>query len=156
MYSELNFLWESWLKVFTNNEDEAIINNNQRKLIDDYKSLMHECFKENYRILKPGRWITVEFSNSKASVWNAIREAIEKAGFVIANVSSLDKKQGSFKAVTTTTAVKQDLVISAYKPHSAIIEQMKNEQNTEESAWTFIKQHLEQLPVFIGKKETRK
>lgn len=152
MYSELNFLWESWLKVFTNNEDEAIINNNQRKLIDDYKSLMHECFKENYRILKPGRWITVEFSNSKASVWNAIREAIEKAGFVIANVSSLDKKQGSFKAVTTTTAVKQDLVISAYKPHSAIIEQMKNEQNTEESAWTFIKQHLEQLPVFIGKK----
>lgn len=152
MYSELNFLWESWLKVFTNNENEAIINNNQRKKIDEYKSLMHECFKENYRILKPGRWITVEFSNSKASVWNAIREAIEKAGFVIANVSSLDKKQGSFKAVTTTTAVRQDLVISAYKPHNIVIEQIKNEQNTEESAWTFVKQHLEQLPIFIGKK----
>src|SRR5690606_32359703 len=25
-------------------------------------------------------------------------------------------------------------------------------QNTEESAWTFVRQHLEQLPVFIGSK----
>lgn len=152
MYSELNYLWESWLRVFTNNNSEAIINKSQSKRIDDYKTLMYECFKENYRILKPGRWITVEFSNSKASVWNAIREAIEKAGFVIANVSSLDKKQGSFKAVTTTTAVKQDLVISAYKPKINIVEKMKREQNTEESAWTFVNQHLEQLPVFIGEK----
>ena len=26
MYSELNFLWETWLKVFTNNRSEAIVN----------------------------------------------------------------------------------------------------------------------------------
>ena len=47
---------------------------------------------------------------------NSIQEAMQKAGFIIANVAALDKKQGSFKAVTSTTAVKQDLVISAYKP----------------------------------------
>lgn len=35
---------------------------------------------------------------------------LQEAGFVVANVAALDKKQGSFKAVTTTTAVKQDLV----------------------------------------------
>jgi hypothetical protein len=29
---------------------------------------------------------------------------------------AFDKKQGSFKQVTTSSAVKQDLVISAYKP----------------------------------------
>jgi len=29
MYSELSFLWESWLKVFTNNKSEAVVNNSQ-------------------------------------------------------------------------------------------------------------------------------
>ncbi|NMA74018.1 MAG: site-specific DNA-methyltransferase [Bacteroidales bacterium] len=152
MYSELNFLWENWLKVFTNNNKEAIVNKEQKKSIEDYKFLIYNSIKEAYRILKPGHWMTVEFSNSQASVWNAIQESIQKAGFVIANVSVLDKKQGSFKAVTTTTAVKQDLVISAYKPKQENIEKIKKQQNTEESAWSFVTQHLEQLPKFLGTK----
>ncbi|WP_258433427.1 DNA methyltransferase [Heyndrickxia coagulans] len=152
MYSELNYLWESWLKVFTNNEPEAIVNKFQNKELFDYQNLMERAFKEYYRILKPGRWITVEFSNSQASVWNVIQEAIQQAGFVIANVSALDKKQGSFKAVTTTTAVKQDLVISAYKPKKEHIEKISNNKNTPESAWIFVTQHLEQLPIFFGNK----
>jgi DNA modification methylase len=152
MYSELSFLWEAWLGLLTNNKCEAVISKTQNKDLNSYKEIIEICFKEYFRVLKPGRWITVEFSNSKASVWNAIQEAIQKAGFVIANVSALDKKLGSFKAVTTTTAVKQDLVISAYKPKIEHIEKMRREQNTEESAWTFVRQHLEQLPVFIGSK----
>ncbi|MBY0050948.1 DNA methyltransferase [Brevibacillus agri] len=152
MYSELNYLWESWLRIFTNNASEAIVNNHQRKHNDEYKELMFQCFNEMFRILKPGKWMTVVFSNSKASVWNVIRESIEKAGFVIANVSALDKKQGSFKAVTTTTAVKQDLVISAYKPTDELRKRISNNQNTEDSAWSFVQYHLAQLPVFTGQK----
>jgi len=152
MYSELNYLWESWLKIKTNNVPEAIVNAEQHKNISEYKSLMEQCFVKYYNVLKPGRWMTVEFSNSQASIWNAIREAIEKAGFVIANVAALDKKQGSFKAVTTTTAVKQDLVISAYKPDLKFTESISNVKDTEDSAWNFVKYHLEQLPVFIGEK----
>ncbi len=152
MYSELNFLWESWLKVKTNNYSEAIINKVQEKGLLEYQNLMTQCFKEYYRVLKPGRWMTVEFSNSQASIWNAIQEAIAKAGFIIANVSALDKQQGSFKAVTTTTAVKQDLVISAYKPSEEMINEIKDKAESEESVWMFVKGHLEKLPVFIGKK----
>ncbi len=92
MYSELNFLWESWLKVKTNNKDEAIINEKHDKQIFEYRKLMEFSFANFYRALKPGKWITVEFSNSQASIWNAIRESIERAGFIIANVSALDKK----------------------------------------------------------------
>lgn len=150
MYSELNVIWESWLKVFTNNEDEAIVNKTQSKGISEYESLMKSSFKEYYRVLKPNRWMTVEFSNSKASIWNSIQNAIQGAGFVIANVAALDKKQGSFKAVTTTTAVKQDLVISAYKPSFANIETILKTRNSEESAWLFIGEHLTKLPVFQG------
>ncbi len=116
MYSELNFLWESWLKVFTNNKSEAIINKTQGKALEEYTKLMEKSFKEYYRVLKPNRWMTVVFHNSKSSVWNAIQEAMTKAGFIIATVAILDKKQGSFKQVTSAGAVKNDLVINAYKP----------------------------------------
>ena len=147
MYSELSYLWESWLKVLTNNEPEAIENSVQGKGATEYRTLMAACFKEAYRVLKPGRWMTVEFSNTKASVWNSIQTALTEAGFIVANVSALDKKQGSFKAVTTPTAVKQDLVISAYKPNGGFEDRFESEAQTEEGVWDFVRTHLKYLPV---------
>ena len=114
MYSELNSLWESWLHIRTDNTKEAIVNKTQNKTLFDYQTLMNASFKEFYRVLKPGKWLTMEFSNTSASVWNSIQNALQGVGFIIANVAALDKKQGSFKAVTTTTAVKQDLIISCF------------------------------------------
>jgi DNA modification methylase len=116
MYSELNFIWESWIKVISNNHDEAIINSSQNKSLYEYRSLMQDCFSEFYRILKPKRWITIVFHNSRSSVWNAIQESITRSGFIIARVSILDKQQGSFKQINSPGAVEKDLVISAFKP----------------------------------------
>ncbi len=146
-YSELNTTWEAWLKILTDNKPEAIENSVQGKGASEYRQLMTTCFKEAYRVLKPGRWMTVEFSNTKASVWNSIQTALTEAGFIVANVSALDKKQGSFKAVTTPTAVKQDLVISAYKPNGGFEERFLKEAETEESVWDFVRTHLKYLPV---------
>ena len=76
------------------------------------------------------------------------RQPYPIAGFVIANVSALDKQQGSFKAVTTPTAVKQDLVISTYKPNGGLEDRFKLNAGKEEGVWEFIRTHLKQLPVF--------
>lgn len=152
MYSELSFAREAWLKVRTNNRNEAIENKKQNKMIQEYTNLITDCFKEAYRILKPNKWITVEFSNTKASVWNAIQYALQESGFVIASVDALNKQRGGFHAMITTTAVKQDLVISAYKPTEENINKMREQINTPESAWTFVTQHLDKLPVFLGSK----
>ena len=148
MYSELNFIWEAWLKVFTNNDKEAIENKIQEKSIIDYQNLMQECFIELYRILKPNKWMTVEFSNTSAAVWNGIQIALQKAGFLIANVAAIDKRQGSFKAVTTATAVKQDLVISCYKQSKEFAIKLKNLQG-EVTVWDFVTEHLCHLPTHI-------
>ena len=147
MYSELNSLWEGWLGVFTQNEKEAIENRTQRKGLDDYRRLMTDCFRELFRILKPGRWATIEFSNTQASVWNSIQTSLQEAGLVVANVSALDKKQGSFNALTNPTSVKQDLVISAYKPNGGLEERFAKFGGTEESVWDFVRTHLKCLPV---------
>jgi hypothetical protein len=151
MYSELNFLWEAWLKVFTNNKPEAIENKVQGKGLPEYQKLMTQCFKEYYRVLKHGRWMTVEFHNSQNSVWNAIQEGLQAAGFVIADVRTLDKQQGSFKQVTSASAVKQDLIISCYKPTDELEARFKLEAGTEDGVWDFVRTHLKQLPIFVSK-----
>jgi len=146
-YSEMSFLWEAWFGVITNIKPEAIENSTQRKGLNEYRQLMTDGFKKVYHILKPGRWMTVEFSNTKAAVWNNIQTALTEAGFIVANVSALSKKQGSINAYTTPTAVKQDLVISAYKPNGGFEERFQKEAQTEEGVWDFVRSHLKYLPV---------
>lgn len=147
MYSELNFLQESWLKVFAQKDEEAIENNSQNKALKEYRQLMVECFREAFRILKPGRWMTVEFSNTQASVWNSIQSALQEAGFVVANVSMLDKLKGTFNAANNPTSVKQDLVISAYKANGGLEERFATCGGTSEGVWDFVATHLRNLPV---------
>ena len=74
-----------------------------------------------------------------------------RAGFIIADVRTLDKKQASFKQVTTTSAVKQDLVISAYKPRNSFKREFIASAGKPETAWAFVTQHLENLPVTVVK-----
>jgi len=149
MYSELNFLWEAWLWVLTRSDLEAVINKVQRKKLLEYQTLMEACFREFYRVLKPGRWMTVEFHNSQNRVWNAIQEALQRAGFVVADVRTFDKKQGSFKQYTASGTVKQDLIISAYKPRTSFERRFRAQAGTPDGAWDFIRQHLAQLPVVV-------
>jgi 16S rRNA G966 N2-methylase RsmD len=101
-YADLNFLLESWHGVFTNAAPEAIIDQAKKKELRDYQRLMQRCFEEYYRVLKPGRWMTVVFHNSWNAVWNAIQEAMMAAGFVVADVRTMDKKQGSYRQVTSS------------------------------------------------------
>ncbi len=151
MYSELSSIWESWIKVFTNNKEEAIINNIQNKTLFEYQNLMNASLREYYRVLKPGKWLTMEFSNTSAAVWNSIQNALQVVGFIIANVAALDKKQGSFKAVTTTTAVKQDLVITCYKPTDELMLKFNQSIDKASNAMDFIEELLVHLPVHLEK-----
>lgn len=150
MYSELNSIHEHWIKVKTNIKEEAIENRTQKKSTLEYQNIMTVCFSEYFRILKNSKWMTVEFSNTSAAVWNGIQTALQRAGFIIANVAGLDKKQGSFNAVNNATSVKQDLVISCYKPSEEFESKFKSVQG-EVAIWDFVSEHLHHLPVHIKK-----
>ncbi|MCM8626698.1 MAG: DNA methyltransferase [Defluviicoccus sp.] len=149
-YADLNYLVEAWHRVLTNAEPEAIVDQAKDKDLVDYQGLMRACFAEYARVLKPGRWMTVVFSNSRNSVWRAIQEALGTAGFVVADVRTLDKQQGSYRQVTSS-AVKQDLVISAYKPTVALAERFALKTSSPENAWAFVNEHLAHVPVFSGR-----
>jgi len=145
IYSEVNFLWESWMGVTTSQEPEAIISRRQRKGIAEYHDLMERCFSEFRRILKPGGWMTVEFHNSNNEVWAAIQRALQDAGFEVRDVRILDKQQLSFKQASTENAVQKDLAISARKPGVARVVAALGEDGTEEEVWRFVQERLEEL-----------
>lgn len=147
IYSELNFLMESWLKVKTETKPEAIIASTYKKGLVEYQEKMTDCFRTYYRLLKPNHWITVEFHNSRNAVWNAIQNALGQVGFIVADVQTIDKQKGTTKQLTYSSAVKQDLVISAYKPSDSFLHDFQQKAGDPDMAWEFVRQHLRNVPV---------
>lgn len=146
-YADLALLVEQWHGVRTNASREAIVDAARHKGLPEYTSLMEACFREFYRVLVPGRWMTVEFSNSSNSVWLGIQQALASAGFVVADTRIFDKEQLSFRQITARNAVRRDLVISCYKPTEALDERVRLAAGSEEGVWAFVRQHLAHLTV---------
>ncbi len=80
----------------------------RQREIPEYTDLMRSAFRELFRVLKPGRWLTVVFHNASNSVWFAIQESLMSAGFVIADVRTLDRESDTYKQ-SRQGLVKQDL-----------------------------------------------
>jgi len=145
-YSELSQIWESWLRVKTNRNLEAVVDSTRERGVGEYTALMASAFAESFRVLRPGGWITVEFHNSSNGIWHAIQEALFSAGFVVADVRTLSKMQETYKQ-SRQGLMKQDLVISAYRPSSEAESAARLTDVDTDHVWTFVRQHLGRLPV---------
>lgn len=145
-YADLALVIEAWHGVYTAPEREAIVDKARGKGNEEYADLMAACFREFARVLKPGRWMTVEFSNSSNTVWGALQNALGSAGFVIADTRVLDKSQDSYRQATAVNAVKQDLMISCYKPATETTAAIAS-SSAAESVWSFVGEHLTHLPI---------
>ena len=150
-YGDLNLLIESWHQLFANLQHEVLVDKKREKSVEKYGAMMRAAFVELYRILKPGRWATIVFHNSKNAIWNVLQDAIGSAGFVIADARTMDRGTGSYRQFTAQMAVKADVIISAYKPNGGLETRFKLEAGTDEGVWDFVRTHLKQLPVFVSK-----
>ncbi|HZO71748.1 MAG TPA: DNA methyltransferase [Ktedonobacteraceae bacterium] len=145
-YSEMNFLWESWLGTYTNIAEEAIINKTQEKGLKQYEQLLTQSFSEVRRVMKDDAWLTVIFHNSSAQVWNALQKALFSAGFAIRGSQIFDKKHGTFKQFVSDNAVGYDLVLHCRKSLDVSISSDSIKQATEQQAINFILQAMRAAP----------
>jgi hypothetical protein len=145
-YSEMNFLWESWLRAYTQNAEEAIINKVQKKGFDEYGRLLTEAFSEMRRVLKDRGWLTVVFHNSSDRVWNALQTAIQGAGFAVRGTQTFDKEHGTFKQFVSDNAVGYDLVLHCQKSASSPALEQQDHEETLQAAATFIREAVQQSP----------
>lgn len=149
-YSDLALVVEQWHGVTTDMSEEATEDPFKGRGLDEYANLMGRCFAEFFRVLKPGRWMTVEFSNHSNDVWLRIQNGLASAGFVVADTRVIDKEHLSYRQVTADNAVKHDLVISAYKPAEATENSFAVAAGSADGAWTFVREHLSRIPATEG------
>jgi adenine-specific DNA methylase len=156
-YADCSLLWEAWLQDFTDVKQEAVWNKSLRsdeggKTLADYGRIMAQAFAEMYRVLKPGQWASVVFSNSDDRVWHVIREAAKDAGFDLSNTLALDKQQRSFKQIKgekgEENVVGTDIIMNLHKRprvHVAV----QTVSDLDETALGILRHHLETLPERI-------
>lgn len=144
IYSELNLVLEGWLRLTTNPSPEAVIDTSRERDTAEYADLMSRCFSEFFRVLKPGRWMTVEFHNTAAEVWNIIQNGIREAGFEIEQIAILDKGTTTILSDIRPGAAKHDLVISARK-----VGPQQRAQSASETVdiWALVSQWLADTPM---------
>ncbi|MCX6821814.1 MAG: hypothetical protein NTW30_03475, partial [Candidatus Aenigmarchaeota archaeon] len=85
-YFELSTLWASWLKIDLKYNDEITINRQQNKDFEYYHKMLRAAFKEMYKILKPGKYMTVTFHSTDIKVWNSIIKAVAMVGFELEKI----------------------------------------------------------------------
>ena len=119
-YAELNFVWECWLGLKTSwHRDEIIVNTTRHKSLDDWAGMMREAVAECYRVLKPGRWLSLCWHHSSPDTWNRLQEVFEAVGFLVGDLShalSIDTGSRTYNQRVPDKMVKRDLVINFRKP----------------------------------------
>jgi 16S rRNA G966 N2-methylase RsmD len=122
-YSDMSLFHEAWLGKITDNTNEAVVHTTgSRKGGSEqrYESLLREAFSEAFRVLKPGRHMSVVFGNSSGRIWGVVQRALRDAGFAAApvHVAILDKGQRSVKGLNSGSegVVTVDLILTVQKP----------------------------------------
>lgn len=116
-YSELNMMWEAWLGQYTDQSKEIIENKAQNKSRNDYEEMMTLALKETYRVLKPGRWLSLVYSYTDPSMYRSVQLMASRAGFVqegeVLHIGSSTKTKSQLDSDKTQ---QRYLVINFRKP----------------------------------------
>lgn len=122
-YSDMNLFYEAWLGEITDHTSEAVVyttGNRKNGAEERYRNLLRDAFKEGWRVLKPGKYMSVVFGNSSGRIWGLVQQALRDAGFIAApvHVAILDKGQRSVKGLNSGSegVVTVDLIVTVRKP----------------------------------------
>ncbi|HRY91747.1 MAG TPA: hypothetical protein P5229_05460, partial [Candidatus Gracilibacteria bacterium] len=119
-YAELNFLWESWLGLNTDwNNKEIIVNETRGKTELDWAEMMKLVFSECYRVLKPGRWLSLCYHDTSEGTWALVQDIMAEVGFMVGESDKalyIDTGGNTYNQRVADKVTKRDLVINFRKP----------------------------------------
>ena len=122
-YSDMNLFQEAWLGETTDPAREAVVHTTGRRKKGSekrYEALLRGAFSEAFRVLKPGRYMSVVFGNSSGRIWGLVQRALRDAEFRASpvHVAILDKGQRSVKGLNSGSegVVTVDLIVTVQKP----------------------------------------
>jgi len=119
-YGELNFVWEAWLGFdIAWHAEEIVVNEVRGKTVEDWADMMRQAMGECYRVLKPGRWLSLCYHDTSEGTWALIQDIMAEVGFLVdrSNVALfIDAEQKSYNQIVADKVNKRDLVINFRKP----------------------------------------
>ncbi len=119
-YGELNFIWEAWLGFDTYwHKNEIIVNNTRDQTMDDWAEMMNQALLECYRVLKPGRWISLCYHDTSEGTWQLLQDVMAEMGFIVEKLDNalfIDTGGTTFNQNNAEKVTKRDLVINFRKP----------------------------------------
>lgn len=122
-YSDMNLFQEAWLGETTDHVSEAVVHTTGKRkngATERYEALLRKAFEEGWRVLKPGKYMSVVFGNSSGRIWGLVQRALRSAGFkpTPVDVAILDKGQRSVKGLNSGSegVVTVDLIVTVQKP----------------------------------------
>ncbi len=120
-YGELNFVWEALMNFKTDWHDlEIIVNNIRGKTDSDWSRMMDLSMCECFRVLKPGRWISLCYHDTSEGTWHIVQDLMTEIGFIPEKSETtlfIDAGQKSYNQLTAEKVTKRDLVINFRKPY---------------------------------------
>lgn len=125
-YSELSFLWNSWLNSEYYIEDEVIINPVQNKDKDVYMNMLEKSLKKIYLALKNERYFTLCFQNKDFNIWKDIISYCKKIGFVLYDIGVYDTFGQSYNNNWSNFSPKADIYVTFKKTDSSILDNYSN------------------------------
>ena len=119
-YGELSIVWEAWQGFDQNwRGDEITIAHVRNKNEGEWEQLMCRAMAECYRVLKPGRWLSLCYHDTSEGTWAVVQDIMAEVGFLAEHTESalfIDTGQKTYNQLTADKATKRDLVINFRKP----------------------------------------
>lgn len=115
-YGELSLLWSLWLSQSMDLSSEVIFNPHRKLTQEHYQEGLRRVFSECFRVLRPGKWMTVTFANKDPVVWDALLNSCRSAGFLLLTAAPMKRSAPSLTETTMHSAPKADLVLTFQKP----------------------------------------
>ena len=106
-YLDLSAMWLAWLDLEKNIEAklEAIEGGSLENTRERYLELMSESFKEMYRVLKPGKYLSLVFQHKDPNIWYELIEKCQEKGFQYVNTFSYPSYYRSFHKINNPLSV---------------------------------------------------
>lgn len=114
-YSELSYVWNSWIGETYSTKEEIIINPAQNKDNDDFNNLLFKAISNIYKSLKNERYFTLCFQNKSFSIWKDVIDYCKKIGFTLVDISIFDTFGSPYNKHWAKFSPKTDIYVTFIK-----------------------------------------
>ena len=119
-YGELNYVWEAWLGLDVSWHSEEIVVNDYRGMSEErWADRMKAVFSECFRVLKPGRWLSLCYHDTSEGTWGVVQDLMAEVGFVSElseHAVYIDTHAKTTNQYFADKVTRRDLVVNFRKP----------------------------------------